>query len=296
MFDLRYHVASLAAVFLALVIGILVGVGISDRGLVDSANRSLLKQRVAQLQADLDAASKTSALSQREQRAAQVYMNESYPVLVRNRLRGKRIAVVFAGSVKHDGGVRSTIERALTDSGAIEVRLRALKLPLDVPALEAKLKASPAGIGYTGRSKLQTLGQALGDELVSGGDTPLWDTLTDTLVEERTGDDRNPVDGVIVARTVPPQHGVTSKFLLGLYQGLDSAGVPAVGVEETNSATSAIDAFQAGGLSSVDDVDKPVGKLGLVLLLAGAPPGQYGLKASADQSLPPFVPVAPPGG
>ena len=37
MFDLRYHVASLAAVFLALLIGILVGVGISDRGLVDRA-------------------------------------------------------------------------------------------------------------------------------------------------------------------------------------------------------------------------------------------------------------------
>src|SRR3954462_959790 len=118
MFDLRYHVASLAAVFLALVIGILVGVGISDRGLVDSANRSLLKQRVARLQSELDAASKSSALSQREQRAAQVYMSETYPVLVRNRLRGKRIAVLFAGSV--DGGVRSTIDRALTDSGAVE--------------------------------------------------------------------------------------------------------------------------------------------------------------------------------
>ena len=33
MFDLRYHVASLAAVFLALIIGILVGVGISREGL-----------------------------------------------------------------------------------------------------------------------------------------------------------------------------------------------------------------------------------------------------------------------
>jgi hypothetical protein len=287
VFDLRYHVASLAAVFLALVIGILVGVGISDRGLVDSANRSLLKQRVAQLQSKLDAASKTSALSQREQRAAQVYMNESYPVLVRNRLRDKRIAVVFVGSV--DGGVRSTIERALTDSGALEVRFRALKLPLDLKTIHSKLVASQVGAAYAGRSKLQTLGQALGDELVSGGETPLWDSLTDTLVEERVGGSKEPVDGVIVARTVPPQRGVTSKFLLGLYQGLDSAAVPAVGVETTTSATSAVDAFRAGGLSSVDDVDKPAGKLGLVLLLAGAPPGQYGLKASADQPLPPFV-------
>ena len=240
MFDLRYHVASLAAVFLALVIGILVGVGISDQGLVDSANRSLLQRRVTRLQSELDAASKSSALSQREQRAAQVYMNETYPVLVRNRLRGKRIAVLFVGSV--DGGIRSTIERTLTDSGAVEEQLRALKLPLDIKGLEAKLKASPAGIGYTGRPKLQTLGQALGDEVISGGDTPLWDALTGTLVEEQVGTGKQPVDGVVVVRTVPPQRGATSHFLRGLYQGVDSGGAPAVGVETTTSATSAIDA------------------------------------------------------
>jgi copper transport outer membrane protein MctB len=286
MFDLRYHVASLAAVFLALVIGILVGVGISDRGLVDSANRSLLKQRVAQLQSQLDAASKNSALSQREQRAAQVFMTESYPVLARNRLRDKRIALVFVGST--DGGIRSTVERTLTDSGALESRFRSLKLPLDLKTIESNLRASQVGAAYAGRSKLQTLGQALGDELVAGGETPLWDALTDTLVEERVGGTKEPVDGVIVVRTVPPQHGVTSKFLRGMYQGLDSAAVPAVGVETSNSATSAVDAFRAGGLSSVDDVDKPAGKLALVLLLAGAPGGQYGIKSTADQSLPPF--------
>jgi hypothetical protein len=288
MFDLRYHVASLAAVFLALIIGILVGVGISDQGLVDSAKRSLLQQRVTRLQSELDAASKTSALSQREQRAAQVYMNESYPVLVRNRLRDKRIAVVSIGS--GDRGVRSTVERTLTDSGALEARFRALKLPLDLKTIESKLRASQVGAAYAGRSKLQTLGQALGDELVSGGETPLWDALTDTLIEERVGGSEEPVDGVIVARPAPPQRGATSKFLLGLYQGLDSAAVPAVGAETTTSATSAVDAFRAGGLSSVDDVDKPAGKLALVLLLAGAPAGQYGIKATADQSLPPFVP------
>jgi hypothetical protein len=241
---------------------------------------------VSQLQSQLSAATKTSALSQREQRAAQVYMNESYPVLVHNRLKNKRIALVFAGSV--DNAVRSTIERTLTDSGALETRMRALTLPLDVQKIESKLKSSPVGAAYTGRGKLQTLGQALGDELVSGGDTPLWDTLTDTLVEERVGGGKDPVDGVIVVRTAPPQRGVTSKFLLGLYQGLDSGGVPAIGAETTNAATSAIDAFQAGGLSSVDDIDKPAGRLGLVLELAGAPPGQYGIKATADQALPPF--------
>ena len=290
MFDLRYHVASLTAVFLALVIGILVGVGISDRGLIDTAKRSLLEHRVAQLQNQLDQASQTSALSQREQNAAQLYINETYPVLVHNRLRGKRIAVVFAGSV--DNGIRSAIDRALTDSGAIQVRLRAVKVPIDVKAVETQLASASQRDrqSYYGRAKLGALGQALGDELVLGGDTPLWDSLTDTLVEERVGGSRQTVDGVIVARTAPPQRGTTSRFLLGLYEGLAAPGVPAVGVESTDVAKSAIDAYRSSGLSSVDDLDKTQGRLALVLLLAGAPPAQYGLKASADQPLPPFLP------
>ena len=40
MFDLRYHVASLAAVFVALLIGILVGVGLT--GKVDDAEKNEL--------------------------------------------------------------------------------------------------------------------------------------------------------------------------------------------------------------------------------------------------------------
>ena len=50
MFDLRYHVASLAAVFLMLVVGILIGVGISGRGFVDDAERDRFNDRIAGLQ------------------------------------------------------------------------------------------------------------------------------------------------------------------------------------------------------------------------------------------------------
>jgi hypothetical protein len=47
--------------------------------------------------------------------------------------------------------------------------------------------------------------------------------------------------------------------------------------------------FKSAGLSSVDDVDTPAGRLALVLLLAGSPSGQYGFKRSADNVLPPFA-------
>jgi Copper transport outer membrane protein, MctB len=287
MFDLRYHVASLAAVFLALIIGILVGVGIADRGLVDKARKGLLEQRVASLRAQLNQATQRSAISKREQAAAQSYINETYPVLVKNRLKGHRVAVVFVGSV--GGGLSSAIDQAMRDSGAVQIRVRALKVPVDDKQLDAKLSAQPADQDYVGKSKLEQLGKALGAELITGGDTPLWDTLSESLVDYQVGSGKQPVDGVIVARTTPPQRDGTSRFLLGLYQGLNSGGVPAVGIEASDAAFSAVPIFKSAGLSSVDDVDSPAGRLALVLLLAGSPSGQYGFKRSADNVLPPFA-------
>jgi hypothetical protein len=293
MFDLRYHVASLAAVFLALVIGILVGVGIADRGLVDKAKKGLLEQRVASLRAQLNQASQRSATAAREQAAAQSYIKETYPVLVHNRLRGKRVALVFVGSVK--GALPSTIERALTDSGAVQVRLLALKVPVDDRQLDSRLAAFGGQQDYIGKARLERLGRALGQELVSGGETPLWSVLTDSLVEQQAGGTKQPVDGVIVARTVPPQRDGTSRFLFGFYEGLSSQSAPAVGVESTDASSSAVDVYRSAGLSSVDDIDKPAGKLALVLLLEGSPSGQYGLKRSADDALPAFPSVAARG-
>jgi Copper transport outer membrane protein, MctB len=293
MFDLRYHVASLAAVFLALVIGILVGVGIS--GPVDSEKTKLLEGEVADLQQRLDRSASDSIASDREQQAARTFISETYPALVHNRLHGKQIAVVFVGSP--DGGTRHAVGRALSDAGAVQLRLRALKVPIDVHQVEGALAAQPAADGLVGKSHLESLGRALGEELVQGGETPLWNSLTDALVEERLGGGRAQADGVVLVRTVAPQRAGTSHFLLGLYTGLAAAGAPAVGVEQTDAADSATAVYRRAGLSTVDDVDTPVGRLALVLLLAGQPSGQYGVKDSAaDGALPPLPTPTPAGG
>ena len=57
MFDLRYHVASLTAVFVALVIGINWSViGLSGKGFVNGAERANLTGRIADLQHERDVA------------------------------------------------------------------------------------------------------------------------------------------------------------------------------------------------------------------------------------------------
>src|SRR5262245_13327652 len=109
MFDLRYHVASLAAVFVALLLGILVGVAMS--GKVDDAEKRSLQSDVNRLEAQLDAASERRANGTREQKAFQVFVRNAYPALIADRLADKRIAIVFVGPV--DPAVRRDIQRTI---------------------------------------------------------------------------------------------------------------------------------------------------------------------------------------
>ena len=213
MFDLRYHVASLAAVFLMLVVGILIGVGISGRGFVDNAERDRFNDRIAGLQEEADAANATADDLERRQEAAENFVESAYPALAAKRLEGKNIAILALGPV--DPTV-SAVERAVEeDADGRASRMRAVVLPLRLEAVEAALSRNPELGGYVGDEQLGNLGRDLGRELVAGGETPLWDALESEIVEVREGDLAEPVDGVVVMRTAEPQVAESSRFLAG---------------------------------------------------------------------------------
>lgn len=290
MFDLRYHVASLAAVFVALIVGILIGVGLSGRGFVSDSERQLLNARIDELQRRSDVAEARASTLSAGQKAADAFVERAYPALVRERLRGKRLAVVFIGSV--DARLRSELLAAVTDAaGPGFARLRALRVPVDARRLAKVVAAHPALVGFEGAVHLGDLGRDFGTQLVLGGRSAIVEALAPTVLEERVGNDRRPLDGVIVVRTVKPQSGGTAQFLAGLYAGLVRAGIPVVGAEEKGAATSAVPAFARAGMSTVDDVDDRTGRAALVLLLAGAQRGQYGVKASARNGIIPALPA-----
>jgi Copper transport outer membrane protein, MctB len=288
MFDLRYHVASLAAVFLALLIGILVGVGIS--GKADEARNDELRREIADLRGQLESAADSRAGLQRAHEADEAFAQDVYPVLMENRLRGMRIALLFVGKVD-----AAHVQRALEDAGASRLRMEALKVPVDPEKLDQAIAGRPDLTEYQGEDRLDDLGRVLADELVNGGETPAWDALTSQLVEEKTGTFRRPADGVVVLRTAEPQAGPTARFLRGLYSGLAESGVPAVGAETAAENPSAIGVWNRAGLSTVDNIDTPAGRLALALLLAGGDEGSYGVKDTAEEILPPIEALPPEG-
>jgi hypothetical protein len=300
MFDFRYHLVSLAAVFIALAVGILLGAAIS--GKLGDAENALMKDRVKSLNDQLTQERSRSDIIERRSDAAQELLGDAYPALMANRLEGKGFAVLFLGPV--DGSVRSGVERALADANAgSPVRLVALDTPVDPQDLDAELEGNQLLARYAqGGDDFGALGEALGTELIEGDETPLWTALSSRLIEERSGTTSTPVDGAIVVQTwhAPDSPGDadeqsstrgTESLFEGLVRGLESTGLPVVGVESTG-ADADLALFRQQGVSSVDDVDTLAGRLALALLLDGAQPGHYGVKDSAtDGVAPPIEPV-----
>jgi copper transport outer membrane protein MctB len=302
MLGLRYHVASLAAVFLALAVGILLGVAIS--GKISEADDALQRDKLQRLEQDLESARARSDSAQQRGAAAQQLVEDAYPALMEDRLAGRSVAVLFLGGV--DGSARSEIEETLADAGSgSPVRVVGLDVPVDPIDLESTLEGDEVLAAYSNQDgDFGELGRELGRELVDGGETPLWTALSSKLVEERSGGFSPEADAVVVMYSWTPDAGgdssaevvgqtsATRSLLEGLVTGLDGTGVPVVGVAATGDRQSVIDLYRDQGISSVDDIDTLPGRLALALVLEGGQAGHYGVRDSAtDGVTPPIEPV-----
>jgi copper transport outer membrane protein MctB len=289
VFDLRYHVASLAAVFFALVIGILVGVALASHGLGHAERQ--------QLEHDLRDAQKSNAsLNDRLRRYSGdvAFADSAYGAVMQNRLQGLRIAVLFVG--KPDATTRTAVEQTITDAGGSILRLRAISVPIDAQTVEKTLVGHKQLASFTtGTDRFRRIGVELADEFLVGGDTPLWDALESHLVEERSGSSKRAADAVILARTAPPQTRLaTAQLLSAMQTELAGQSVPVVGIEPDKTKPSSVPIFSRFNLSTVDDVDLPIGRVALAVLLSSrAVTGHYGLR-TGEAALPNPIPAVTP--
>src|SRR5918995_6683548 len=147
MFDLRYHVASLAAVFIALVIGILVGVGLSGRAVLRERERINYEARIDQLERRVADAEERV----RNQEALEAYERETYPALMENRLANRRVAAIFIGSF--EGELAPNVRQTIDDTDGT-LALRALKVPIstgDLLRAVADVEDAPNTVEDLGR-------------------------------------------------------------------------------------------------------------------------------------------------
>jgi hypothetical protein len=280
VFDFRYHALSLVSVFLALVLGLLLGVAIGDKGLVSSAERDVR----ASLRGDVRKAQRESETLRGQLDEQNRFLQEAYPLMVGSRLIGERVGVVALGDVSDQeiGHVRDALEA----TGGRLTSVAAMRTPLDLPALSAAATGTTYEELQRNPKLLGRFGERIGAGYVAGGGK-LLDRVRRQLLQSSSGA-LGGVDSVVLVREPrkfePPQQKLLEDFEDGLVAGL-SDNRTVVGVETTDTEPSQVSWYRDHDIASVDDVDQLPGRAALVFALAGAD-GAYGTKSSADALLP----------
>ncbi|MFZ5647788.1 MAG: copper transporter [Bacillota bacterium] len=274
--NLKYHIVSLVAVFLALGLGILIGSAfpgdttlISQQqqlvGRLESRIESIrqknesLRARINQLEMDRDI---------RGQFELQVL-----PTLVEGKLRGRSVAILATGGhVTEDLAVTlqlagATIQSSTILEEALKNREEVLK-KLDWPDMDQK-------------SFLSRVAGEISSAVMSG-ETRTTKILAGEGVLKISGRYGGTVsDVVIVGGNNRIEKGMDSHFI----DFFTNRGISVFGAEESFAAYSCMKDYQKKGLATVDNIDTVPGQVSLVYAMSGRP-GHYGIKSTARSLLP----------
>jgi hypothetical protein len=293
----RYHVVTIAAIVLALGLGIMAGTSVIGDRFADSLNRQY-NDMVRQRNEERDRANRLAD-----------FAAEVIPYLTAGRLDG--VPVVLVTMEDLDGGLVATTRQSLESAGA-EVRatvvlghgLADAKSTGQEGALADALGLSPASAEELAADAAAAIAERLAGDAGAGTDADLLVRLRDAgflATDASDGDlaqigDQGPAvviategDGTIES---PPD-----VFLLPLLRRLVQTGTPVAVGESSDAGYGLVAAVteDAGGIPqeravTVDDLDVPPGQIALVLgleRLAESPTGggRYGIRG--DTLLPP---------
>ncbi len=290
--DYRYHIGSLVAVFLALLLGILIGIGLVGNPQELDKMVSDLKEDYLQVSetkdariAELSAAANESAMLARETVAA----------IIAGRLQGKGIAIV----VDHEFGNDRTpdnLRGTLTAAGARVISLTTFTRSFVALPLKTKEKVEEQTdlVVPQGTYVRTAIAEAIGRDLARGRTDFIAELQSIGLVKTAADSDYSsrPDAVLVIGGAGDPQDIAPERIDLPLVRKLTELGVRVVGVEAKDAAVSVVALYKAAGVATVDNADTAAGRLSTVLLLANREDGHYGVKDTADSFVAP-IPQSP---
>lgn len=279
-YSARYHAASLAAVFLALAIGILIG---SQWGsdVLNSTRQDLESSLTSDLN---DARSRIDDLN-RQQGWADEFGGAVYPLLTEGTLRNRQIGLIGLGPLPP--AVTDSVEAALEPTGGELVAVGAIRQPPNLDDLAADLQETRFRQVDSSEDALVAYGHTVGRQLVTGG--RILGLTRSGLMSQSSGQFAD-LDGLIVFRSEPddsdPEALRRAEMLdQAIIEGALATRARLVGIETLGVDPSTVGFLRDRNLSTVDNVDQPAGKVSLVYVLNGAD-GAFGVKDGASRILP----------
>jgi len=281
MYNLRYHIASLVAVFLSLAIGLLLGTIVVERGILDRQREAVVEA----LQDEFRTLGEENDTLGAENEAREDYVNDTLPQLVSGRLAGRTVVVV-TNSGRTDGLGSITDAIRMAGGEPVTVTFNEPLLGLDA----GEMSSVATGV----------IGPRLADDLQDSVVTSLTTEWTNPAAE-RPLTSALVMSGAMAMGEFPLEAAADAivvmaawedgpdQLALALAEQFRKIEADASGAEATARHTGVAVATVERGLSAVDHADMAEGRFSLVYLLSGEAEGYFGIGAGAQARYPAIV-------
>jgi hypothetical protein len=282
VFDIRYHIASLVAVFLALTVGILLGSVIVDKGVLVEQQKALVEGLEARLN---DLQEKNGILTQ-ENNSLKKFQEETLSV-IQNKLVQKKITVVVTGDIPEEdqNNLLQTLDQARASTSLIVVNMHSKVL--NKSGLRKKVSSFFPETDLSKDELWTKVLERMAAEVATPSDKSFLAELSNLELIELRGTDNLPADQVVFFGGAQAKKSKVDEIDIPLIQQLKGLGMRVIGVEESEVKTSYIETYQKEEISTIDNVDQIAGKIALVYVLLDQD-GHFGVKPSAEKLLPPL--------
>jgi hypothetical protein len=280
VYNIRYHIASLVAVFLALALGLVLGGLVVRQGGFDKQQSAI----VSGLQKDFNSLKKNNASLKDSLAFEKAYATQMTGAWVAGRLKDRSVLVITSTSKGADGDAAVA---AIKEAGGTAVVVKMSKPQFGL-ADKAVARAAQSVVGTSADLKTAVPSTLASEWSQPDVARPLTEALQKAGAISVTG---------LAAGTAPAQvvdvaafDGKPDALALDVAQAYAASGHYALGAQTPAVDTGVAAAAAARKLSAFDTLGTNAGRFTLVALFSGAEQGYYSLDTNATAQFPP-VPV-----
>lgn len=291
MIDLKYHIASIVAVFLALGLGVIIGSTIVGDDLLVEQQQKMIERLEEQFYGLKDRENELLADNNYQEQLISNYENYSQallPSVVSGRLQDRKVAVIVTGDSEIPAGMINALSMAGAQVVSKTVLLSNMKLED-----EESLSKIRAYYGLKDDESPATIRQQVADSVTrivsNRAEEGAIAFLQQNNLVKFNGANDIPVDGIIIVGGANNfSNCFVDDFDSRLIENFVRSNVKVFGVEAVQVNYSYIGIFQQYNISTIDNIDKSPGQVSLILAMEGEA-GNYGIKTTAQK----FMPTVP---
>ncbi len=288
MIDERYHIYSIAAVFLALAVGIVIGISMA-RSPASHGGQSTIRQYekwMGKLRTEIERTTTEAAKSTAVAARCEEFCQAVLPIVARDRLAWRNIAIVRTGDYSDLAGA---VKRALEMAGARVVTVTEVSrnFPFEDDAKIHQVLAN-CGVWFSPeeirpRDKLWGI---IASAITQAQNKALLPKLESAGVARFTGDYGIQCRlVVVVGGSDTPEKNWARIVDSALLAQLDRPALTVVACEGSQAAGSYVPTWKEKGIATVDNVDSAMGQIALICALRGER-ANFGMKETADRFVP----------